>query len=330
MRNRMDLLVVALVLSNSGSASAQSAEAETLFNEGDRLMAAGKVAEACEAFDGSNRIEPRAGTLIRIGECREKNGQLASAWSAYKDAQTRAKDPRKRDIAIAKAAELVARQSYLTISVPDESHVDGLVITLNGKPIDPALWNRAVPVDGGNYVVAGRAPGNDEWKTSVVVPSEHGTITVEVPKLKDLTKLVSPGPKPAAEKKPSDEEPSDDEPELRPVSRFTTRRKIAIGVAGVGVASLATGIALGVAAKAKQQDAFALCSDPQIACTNAFRADALAQTGHRFAVAADIAFGVAGIATIGAAVLWITGASESRHRLAIVPAANSITVVGRF
>jgi len=43
----------------------------------------------CEAFDASNRLEPRAGTLIALGDCREKNQQLASAWSAYKDALTR-------------------------------------------------------------------------------------------------------------------------------------------------------------------------------------------------------------------------------------------------
>jgi cytochrome c-type biogenesis protein CcmH/NrfG len=66
-------------LLTASSLRAQSAEAEALFTEGDTLMKQGKVAEACEAFEASNRIEPRAGTLIRLGECREQNHQLASA-----------------------------------------------------------------------------------------------------------------------------------------------------------------------------------------------------------------------------------------------------------
>src|ERR1043165_7838821 len=48
-----------------GRAYAQSAEAEKLFNDGNRLMATEKLAEACAAFEASNRAEPRAGTLIR-------------------------------------------------------------------------------------------------------------------------------------------------------------------------------------------------------------------------------------------------------------------------
>src|SRR4051812_9331394 len=77
-----------------GPAHAQNAQAERLFDEGNKLMADGKLAQACTAFEASNRVEPRAGTLIRLGECREKNHQLASAWSAYKDARNLATDPR--------------------------------------------------------------------------------------------------------------------------------------------------------------------------------------------------------------------------------------------
>src|SRR5436190_2215525 len=32
-------------------------------------MAEGKLAQACDAFEASNRVEQRAGTLIRLGEC---------------------------------------------------------------------------------------------------------------------------------------------------------------------------------------------------------------------------------------------------------------------
>jgi len=135
-RARILITASIAVISIASRAHAQSAEAESLFNDGDRLMAEGKLTEACDAFEASNRIEQRAGTLVRLGECREQNHELASAWSAYKDALTRVKDPRKRDIASAKAAAIEPRLSYLTVSVPEESRVDGLEITRNGRPLD--------------------------------------------------------------------------------------------------------------------------------------------------------------------------------------------------
>src|SRR4051812_11784859 len=77
-------VVVVVSLAGSPRAYAQSAEAEAMFDEGKRLMTERKLAQACEAFEASNRIEPRAGTLILLGDCCEQNQQLASAWSAYK------------------------------------------------------------------------------------------------------------------------------------------------------------------------------------------------------------------------------------------------------
>ena len=62
------------------------------------------------------------------------------------------------------------RLSYLTISVPDDSRIDGLVVNRNGAPVDPVLWNRAVPVDGGSYSIGGLAPGHEQWTTVIAVP----------------------------------------------------------------------------------------------------------------------------------------------------------------
>src|ERR1044071_2920592 len=150
-----------IALVSAGHAHAQSAEAESLFNDASKLMKQGDLARACEAFEASNRIEPRAGTLIRLGECREQNHQLASAWSAYKDALTRVKDRRKRALATARIAEIEQRLSYLKVSVAADGKLDGLVITRNGKPLDPTLWDRSLPVDGGEYVIVARAPDHD-------------------------------------------------------------------------------------------------------------------------------------------------------------------------
>lgn len=167
---------------------AQNATAESLFIDGNKLMIRGKFAEACAAFEASNRIEPRAGTLLRLGDCREQTQQLASAWSAYKDARSAATDSRKRQYATAKVTALEKRLSQLTVSVSDKSQIPGLALTRNGSPFAPALWNRPLPVDGDDYVITARAPGYDTWKKIVHVPVAGAKLRVDVPV---LTKAVS-------------------------------------------------------------------------------------------------------------------------------------------
>jgi hypothetical protein len=307
-------LAILAILGLTAHAHAQSAEAEAMFNEGDKLMAAGKLAEACTAFEASNNMDPRAGTLIRLGECREQNHQLASSWTAYKDALGRVKDPRKRDIATAKVNALEPRLSKLTIVVGDHK-VDGLTITRNGKPIDPAIWDRALPVDGGEYEIGATAPGFSQWRTSVSVPNEQGDVKAEVPTLTPSAKPVAPT---------TSVQPVPTAPAASPTT-FTPKRKLAVGAAGLGVASLAVGIVLGLKAKTDRDDAFKLCPDPSTPCADAARADSLTSSGHKLAIGADVAFGVAAVGAIGAAVLWITGKPET-----IVPTSNGIALVGRF
>jgi hypothetical protein len=326
-------LVTLLGLGAGNRALAQSAEAEALFNDGSKLMAAGKLAAACDAFEASNRVEPRAGTLIRLGECREQNQQLASAWSAYKDALTRVKDPRKREVASAKAAALEPRLSYLTVSVSDESRIDGLTLTRDGKSFDAMLWNRALPVDGGDYVIAGRAPGHEAWQTTAHVPVELAKVSVEVPKFKEIVKLTAAPTPPPASAAPSVGSAADRGPEERGV---TIRRKLAIGVAGVGLATGITGLIVGASGKADQDHAFELCPVPAMSCDHADQANALIKSSHRRSLEANVAFGVAAAAAIGAAVLWITGApgAESPRRVTLVPHTApgelGVVMLGRF
>jgi uncharacterized protein YecT (DUF1311 family) len=281
----------------AGPAHAQSANAEALFDEGNRLIASGKVAEACEAFEASNRAEPRAGTLLHLGACRELNHQLASAWSAYKDALARAKDPDKRKLAAAQVAALEPRLSYLTVSV--SAHTEGLTVLRNGASFDPGSWNRPLPVDGGEYVIVGRARGHKDWQTTAHVATEHDQTRVEVPRLEPVAASASPS---------------------APSGALTTRRKIAIGVASAGSIAAAAGVVLGLATNRDKNDAFTVCPDPMF-CTRAPQANALLASGRNRALEANIAFGVAAVSVATAAVLWFTGAPESADpgRMSIIP-----------
>jgi hypothetical protein len=319
--------VAVLALAATGRAHAQSADAEALFNDGDRLMKQHKLAEACDAFESSNRIEARAGTLIRLGECREANHQLASAWSAYKDALRRVKDPRKRHIAEAKVAELEPELSQLKIVVRDDARVEGLDVARNGKPVDPGEWNRAIPIDGGTYEIAATAPGHQRWQKSVDVPEKHGNVSLYVPPLAADAAPVTEAPEPVAQP----DTPAHPHPHDEATSTFTSKRVAAVVVLGVGVGAAVAGGLLGRSANSTRDEAYGLCPSPTVPCTDASHASSLVATAHDRAYEADAAFGVAAAAAIAASVLWLTGRPEHVTVSPDVAArGGSIEIVGHF
>ena len=102
------LVLVATVV--AAPAHAQSPEAESLFREGKALLAKGKVAQACEKLEASDQIDRKAGTELNLGDCREKNKQLASAWATFLKAAATAKnenDPKR-------ALELAHKACFLS------------------------------------------------------------------------------------------------------------------------------------------------------------------------------------------------------------------------
>lgn len=344
---RMSLVVISATLGLIGAerlARAQSTDAEALFNRGNDLLEQGKIEQACEAFEASNHAEPTAGTLIQLGKCRLRGDRIASAWIAYKNALSRAKDPTKHKIAEDNVAALEPRLSYLMISVSDEDRIDELTIQRDGTPLDPASWNRSLPVDGNDYVIEARAPGHQAWQTTVHVAVERDRVVVEIPHLEaqptPMAASSPPGAPPpeatlprAMPPVPSHRVPPS--PETPPRSMLSATRKIAIGLGGVSVVSLATAAALGAVAQREHSNASQLCPDPGGPCTRSAEANVLVRAGNRWAFDANVAWSIAGAAALASGVMWLIGApSETTGtQISVVPAVASgepgVLVVGR-
>jgi hypothetical protein len=319
------VLGLALPAAAWGQASPQ---AEALFRNGKQLMKDGKLAEACVAFEGSERAEHNVATILSLADCREKNHQYASAWALFlqADSQTRT-DPSKAVLnktAKTRALALEPRMSYLTINVPDESRIAELVVTRDGTPVDRAEWNRAIPADGGDHVVAGKAPGHESWSTTVTLKPEADKQAVEVPRFKALPEIVN---KPAQNALVQPLRRADEPDPL------TTRRKIGLGVAAGGVVAAGVGIFFGLDARNLRNEAVATC--PPSACTLAAAADAQDKNdrARSHALYANLGFGIAGAAVTAGVVLWFIGKPESPSAVAVAPqvgAANGLAIMGRF
>ncbi|MBZ0231340.1 MAG: hypothetical protein K8M05_03250, partial [Deltaproteobacteria bacterium] len=187
-----------------GVARAQdSSIAERLFREGKRLMSEKRFAEACKAFEGSYRKDPAVTTLMNLADCREKNLQFATAWGYFLDVVRIAREKSEASAfagpASARAQRLEVKLSYLIINVPADANVEGLVITRNGAPVDEAEWNTDIPIDGGEYVLEGKAPGFEAWSTKIVVGPANDKRSVNVPRFRarpatDLHDVAPPAP----------------------------------------------------------------------------------------------------------------------------------------
>lgn len=321
-------LVALLCMVGAARADSPSDQAEVLFQRGKKLLAADKIAEACAAFDESQQLEATPATMLNQANCRERNGQLATARALYVEAArqtgstTDARAKKMHASATSRADQLEPRLSTLRISVPATSVVDGLEVSRDGAIAVPTSWNEVLPIDGGTYRVSARAPGKVAWSETVIVAAERDARVVEVPRLVELAGV--PAPRVTKADAPPPITPPSETPRMAVTEepRWTGRRKLAVGLAAGGVAGLATGSALGVLSNRKRSDAEALCPDPRRACDAAGRANALSTSGSHLAIAADLAFAVAAGAATAAVILWVTGAPESQHGVAIAPAAS--------
>lgn len=329
------LVIVAFVtaLASRVDADTESERADALFEQGKQLIAAGKTAEACAAFDDSQRLEPAIATMLNQADCRERNGQLATAWRLFREVarQTMAsKGPRKQLNAVAakRAAELEPRLSTLRIDVPDAHRVAGLVIHRDRELIGESAWNQTQPIDAGTYVLTAEAPRHTKWSTTISIALARDAKRVEVPLLAPEDpnthgSLELHGPQPPAAVD-ADEAPG----------TWSTQRKVAVGFAALALASTGTAIVLGTSAQSRRDEALGLCLDPGIACRDADRANSLLDSARGRASGANASVGVAVGAALVAGVLWFMGAPEASPSMTAAPTVTSngatLTVIGSF
>jgi hypothetical protein len=310
---------LAIVIALQANGWAQASQADIKFAEGRDLMAAGKFAEACAAFEASEKLDPSPGTLLNLGDCREKNHQLATAWKIFHDVEEQmrnsldAKRRGLREVAASHAAKLVARLSHLTIAVRDP--VDKLEVTRDGVAIAPGELGVAVPIDGGSHKITASAPGYEPYTVNIAIGAEGEAQTIELPKLVERHEAPPPPPPQPQKEPPTTETEPEPEQPAAPAARAWYRSPLPYGI-GAGVLAATAGL-LELSAEGQYDDAKGA-------------ADRATQV-ERWNTANDrrhIAQGLAGATVVagGLAVgMWVAG--RSHDRVAVQPVATT-TLIG--
>jgi hypothetical protein len=274
-------------------------------------MAQKKYAEACAAFESSQRLDPAAGTQFSVGVCNELAGKLATAWGVFIDferAYRGSADPVAKELlpkARDRATKLEPRLSKLTIAVPKPT--PGLTVTLDGESVDAGAWNRSLPVDGGEHVIVARLAKHEDSTQKITIANEKDTQTVTIGELA-----------PSAEAPPvvvTDPVPPIDTP---PPPRAERSLVMPIVFAGGAVVLGGTALGLELWGRSMHDDAQATLDDG-----NEARANEL-QDGANLRRYLAQGVGIAAIGCAGVSIyLFLRGSSEPKDQsVRIVPTAS--------
>jgi hypothetical protein len=288
------LLVAVPFDANAQTSPRDRALATELFQRGRDLLAQGRHAEACEALEASQELDPSGGTVLNLALCHELIGRTATAWSEFRAAVSFAKRDQRPDrlsFAEQHLAALEPRLVRLLVRV-DAADKD-LAVVRNGSPWPRAAWGAPVPIDPGHQVIEARGSAAAPFRTELDLVNEGEMREVRVPA------LVTPTASAPARGSVAVAAPAKTSPLV-----------YGLGIGAVGATLV--GAVAGIRAIQKRQD-----SD-EIGCTafecsrQAVRVNDDAKTA---ADVATVAFAVA-IAAAGTAIVLAVIAPRSSHAAA--------------
>jgi hypothetical protein len=289
------------------ASSADRVLAQSLFEQGRNLMAAGRYSEACPKLAESQRLDPGGGTLLNLAQCHELEGHVASAWAEYKEALGIAKRDQRPDrvrVAEEQIRLLEPKLPRLTVQVAQASRLTGLEVHRNGGRLSPAAWGSPQPVDPGRHTIVARAPGRRPWSRIVEVGPDGDAQTVEVPVLSPLpARRAAPASMPSAV------------PEARrPRAQSSMRQTFGFALLGTGVACVAVGSYFGISSLNKRAESDSIC-DRSVCPTRDREAVRLNDEAHRDAWIANIGIGIGLISAGAGAYLLLTPTAQTAQRM---------------
>lgn len=323
------LVVVACLCGGAREATAQSSGvAQSLFEEGVRLMREKKYAEACPKLAESHKLEPGGGTIFNLALCLEQEGKLASAYVAFDEALGRAKkdnNKQRAHVAEERMAALKPKLSKVTVSVAKPAADEKLEVRLDGTALGEQAWGIPFYADVGPHTITAEASGYKPWKSELRVEAAGKQYDVSVPALEkdpNVAVAAQPAPLPTEPAKPSEKDKDKivvDPPQGRGALPWI--------LVGTGVALIGTGAVTGVLAFSKHSDSDAECPDGR--CTAKGVDDE--NTANTFAWISNITLPLGIIAGGVGAYLFIKKPSTSTSAHArITPTPSGVLLYGAF
>ncbi len=251
-------------------------------------MEAQEYARACAKFAESQNIAPGGGTLLNLAVCREKAGNLATAWALFHEAEVVARQERRtRRVALAqeRIKALAPRLPKLTLTPKGDAEQREFSLELDGATLSQAVFGTPFPVDPGDHTLEASADGYAKWSHTFTI-EEAQFLAVEIPSL-----VANPTPVEVAAVD------SDGAKQIEFQDRSAEgkgRRRWGVALVGVGTIGLVSGAVFAFKSDSALKDSYAYCVD-SVCEPEGVR---LNEEAKRSALLADVQF-VAGLAFVG-------------------------------
>lgn len=246
-------------------------EVVQLYREARELVNAGRWDEGCPKFERAMAKQPTASILVNVGDCHARAGKLAQALDDYTVARELNRDTHDEARRAAIAAEIDAREKALSPRVPRlrvavEEPVAGMVLRRNGEAIPDDLLGAEIAVDPGAHEVTAEAPGHTAAPWRIVLKEgARERVTIRFER-----------------------------------SSFVSAHAASLAVAGGAVALAGAGAALAGWTASTHASLGEVCrTGKETACADR------KETVHTGAIAANVAFGVAGAAAVSAVLVFV-------------------------
>lgn len=253
--------------------------AEEAYQIGVRAFEQGQYADAEQAWQRSNALEPNPVLLIAIADMRQRLGDEPGTVAALEQYLTERPDAPDKLAVEARIATLLKTPATVIVRSVEEGHA----ILLDGKPID-----RKTPA------TLELEPGEH---TVIVVGDgvQVGEQTVQVGYGEERELMFTP-------KTPSNVIVEEETEKFDFEAEQKTAKRAIWALTGVAAASLVTGVGLGAAAYRREQD---FQDNPS---------DDLADKGNRLALFADVSFGIAALSAVTALTVFLTTKNKKKRR----------------
>lgn len=261
--------------------------AEALFTEARELMSQGKFAHACPKLASSYQLDPGLGTLLNLGLCYKSVGQIASAWSTFREAamlSRRNGEAAREAVARQEAEALLPRIGKLRLVLePELVRTPGLEVRLDGTLMPIGALTTPLPVDAGAHTIQASAPDKRLWEGKIT-SRDAAIVSLRLPALANLP--VSRKPSMPAE-----------------TNSGATQRVTALAVGSLGTVSLGVAGFFALSAQSNYSDSNSLCKKSNICSSEGAQ---LRENAASKSTMASVFAGAGAVALVAAGVLWFT------------------------
>lgn len=289
-------------------ATPATTQADALFQQGRRAAEKGDAAGACKLFTASYRLEPAVGTLLNLGDCSERQGDVQAAYDYFDAARSRmAANDDRLPILLQRIDKIEAVSGKLALHLASTAP-PGTTVSLDGAPYDTS---RTAPmfVTAAKHIVLVTAVGHRGTRYELTFDSGQ-VRTFDVTPGDELETVLPTAP-----------------PEETHQTGRAVLRVSAVSAFGLSVAALWIGTAAGIVAMERKNVQDANC-DANNLC-NRVGYDA-AQSGSSWATASTAFFlsGI-GLAAVGVGLfVWSTRIGKVSATASLGP--GSIALQGSF